>query len=184
MLARRLVADYPLLARIGVDELRKMFFNEAYPCRDEYLVYSMIADMRDILLKKGYSVVIDSTAPDNVTREFLLTSKVSPVNSLLVVFTVDREVLVERSLERFGTSSPINAYDKRWEHPKGGIAIFKFKSNTLEEFEAYYARLREVLESETHPFKPEFQQRLLTLNEIRRAFREFLRKRLKQSSQA
>ena len=139
----------------------------------------MIAEMRDALLKKGYSVVIDSTAPDNVTREFLLTSKVSLVNSLLVVFNVERDILVERSIERFGTARPIDAYDKRWENPKGGIAIFKFKSNTLEEFEAYYARLKELLESEIHPFKPEFQQRILTLKEIRKALKNFLAKRPK-----
>ena len=179
LLARRLVADYPYLARVGVDELREMLFYEAYPCRDEYLVYSMIAEMRDALLKKGYSVVIDSTAPDNVTREFLLTSKVSLVNSLLVVFNVERDILVERSVERFGTARPIDAYDKRWENPKGGIAIFKFRSNTPEEFEAYYARLKELLESETHPFKPEFQQRILTLKEIRNALKNFLSKRPK-----
>jgi predicted kinase len=179
MLARRLVADYPYLARIGVDELREMLFYEAYPCRDEYLVYSMIAEMRDVLLKKGYSVVIDSTAPDNVTREFLLTSKVIRVNSLLVMFSVEKEVLVERSIERFGTARPINAYDRRWENPKGGIAIFKFKSNTPEEFEAYYASLKELLESETHPYKPEFQQRILTLKEIRSALKNFLAKRPK-----
>jgi predicted kinase len=180
LLARRLVADYPYMARVGVDELREMLFYEAYPCRDEYLVYSMIAEMRDALLKKGYSVVIDSTAPDNVTREFLLTSKVSLVNSLLVVFNVEREILVERSIERFGAARPIDAYDKRWENPKGGIAIFKFKSNTPEEFEAYYARLKELLESETHPYKPEFQQRILTLKEIRSALKNFLGKRPKQ----
>jgi predicted kinase len=179
LLARRLVADYPYLARVGVDELREMLFYEAYPCRDEYLVYSMIAEMRDALLKKGYSVVIDSTAPDNVTREFLLTSKVSLVNSLLVIFKVERDILVERSIERFGTARPIDAYDKRWENPKGGTAIFKFRSNTPEEFEAYYARLKELLESETHPFKPEFQQRILTLKEIRSALKNFLGKRPK-----
>ncbi|MEM2281746.1 MAG: AAA family ATPase [Candidatus Bathyarchaeia archaeon] len=176
LLARRLVADYPRLARIGVDELRQMLFYEGFPCRDEFLVYSLIAEMRDALLKKGYSVVIDSTAPDNVTRDFLLTSKVSLANSLLVVFTVERDVLIERSLERFGTPSPIYAYDKRWENPRG-TAIFKFKSNTPEEFEACYARLKELLESETHPFKPEFQQRILTLKEIRKALENFLKKR-------
>ena len=104
LLAKRLVADYPYLARVGVDELREMLFHEAYPCRDEFLVYSMIAEMLDALLKKGYSVVIDSTAPDNVTREFLLTSKVTRVNNLLVVFNVEKGVLVERSIERFGTT--------------------------------------------------------------------------------
>lgn len=53
-----------------MDELRDMLFNEVYPSRDEFLIYSMIGEMRDILLKKGYSIVIDSTASDNVTREF------------------------------------------------------------------------------------------------------------------
>ncbi|MEM2440184.1 MAG: AAA family ATPase, partial [Candidatus Bathyarchaeia archaeon] len=183
MLAKRLVADYPRLARIGVDELREMFFNEAYPCRDEFLIYSVIAEMRDALLGKGYSVVIDSTAPNNLTRDFLLTSRISRINSLLVVFTVDREVLIERSLKRFGTPSPIDAYDKHWEDPRGGMAVFKFKSNTPEEFEAYYARLRELLESEIHPFKPEFQPRLMTLNEITSAFRIFLRRRVRKSRQ-
>jgi len=176
MLAKRLVADYPYLARIGIDELRQMLFYESFPCRDEFLVYSLIAEMRDTLLKKGYSVVIDSTAPDNVTRDFLLTSKVSPVNCLLVVFSVEREILVDRSLERFGTARLIDAYDKRLENPRGGTAIFKFKSNTPEEFEAYYARLKELLESEIHPFKPEFQQRILTLKEIREAFKNFLKR--------
>ncbi|MEM1566807.1 MAG: ATP-binding protein [Candidatus Bathyarchaeia archaeon] len=181
MLAKRLVADYPRFARIGVDELREMLFNEAYPCRDEFLVYSMITEMRDSLLGRGYSVVIDSTAPNNLTRDFLLTSRFSRINSLLVVFTVDRETLIERSLKRFGTSTPIDAYDKHWEDPRGGMAVFKFKSNTLEEFEACYARLRELLESEIHPFKPEFQQRRLALNEIRQAFRSFLSRRTKQT---
>jgi predicted kinase len=176
MLAKRLVDDYPYFARIGVDELREMFFYEAYPCRDEFLVYSMIAELRDALLKSGYSVVIDSTAPDNVTRQFLLTTKVKQVNRLLIMLNVDKEILIERNIEKFGDARPVYAYDKRWETPKGGIAIFKFKSNTLEEFENYYARLTELLESETHPFKPEFHRAPLPLNEVRKALKNFLKK--------
>ncbi|MEM2903728.1 MAG: hypothetical protein QXR00_04440, partial [Candidatus Bathyarchaeia archaeon] len=49
-LARRIVADYPHFARISVDDLRAMLFNETFPCRDEFLVYSLIADLRDKLL--------------------------------------------------------------------------------------------------------------------------------------
>jgi predicted kinase len=85
MLAGRLVSESPFFSRVGVDELREMFFNEAYPCRDEFLVYSMIAEIRNALLERGYSVVIDSTAPNNVTRDFLLTTKGKPVNRLLVI---------------------------------------------------------------------------------------------------
>jgi predicted kinase len=177
MLARRLVADNQFFARIGVDELREMFFYEAYPCRDEFLVYSMIAEMRDDLLKNGYSVVIDSTAPDNVTRQFLLTTKAKPVNRLLVVFNVDKKILIDRNIEKFADAHPVFAYDKRWEGPKGGIPVFKFKSNNMKEFEAYYARLKELLESETHPFRPEFHSALLPIKEIRKALENFLKKR-------
>ncbi len=159
-LAKRLVADYPYFARLSVDELREMFFYETYPCRDEFLVYSMIAEIRDALLEKGYSVVIDSTAPDNVTRQFLLTSKVTVANALLVILNVEKEIFVERSIKKFGSKRPVAAYDKRWENPKGGIAVFKFRSNNPTEFEAYYARLKELLESEMHLFKPEFPRGL------------------------
>lgn len=96
LLAKRLVADYPYFARVSVDELREMLFYETFPCRDEFLVYSMIAEMRDVLLQKGYSVVIDSTAPDNVTRQFLLTSRIRYASKLLIVLNVDKEILVER----------------------------------------------------------------------------------------
>jgi predicted kinase len=182
-LAKRLVADYFRFARVSVDQLREMLFYETFPCRDEFLVYSMIAEMRDALLQKGYSVVIDSTAPDNVTRQFLLTSKVMHVNSLLIVLNVEKEILIERSIQKFGSASPIAAYDKRWENPKGGIAVFKFKSNTPEEFEAYYTSLKELLESEIHPFKPEFHPRLSTLKDIRKALENFLKKPSSQQKQ-
>ncbi len=177
MLARRLVTDNPHFARVGVDELREMLFNEAYPCRNELLVYSMIAEMRDMLLGDGYSVVIDSTAPDNITRQFLLTTRVKPVNKLLVILNVDKDILIERSVEKFGDAHPVFAYDKRWESPKSSIATFKFRSNSPEEFEAYYASLTELLESETHPFKPEFHRVPLPLKEIRKALENFLKKR-------
>lgn len=176
-LAKKLVSENHYFARVGVDELREMLFNEVYPCRDEFLVYSLIAEMRDNLLGRGYSVVIDSTAPDNVTREFLLTTKVKHANRLLVVLNVDREILIKRNVEKFGNASSVFAWDQRWEKPKGGIPVLKFKSNNMEEFEAYYAGLKELLESETHPFKPEFHPTLLPLKEIRDALENFFRKR-------
>jgi predicted kinase len=176
ILAKRLVTDNSCFVRVGVDELRKMFFCEAYPCRDEFLVYSMIAEIRDMLLKNGYSVVIDSTAPDNVTRQFLLSTRVKLVNRLLVMLNVDKEILIKRNTEKFGDAHPVFAYDKRWEEPKRNIAIFKFKSNTPAEFEAYYARLTELLESEMHPFKPEFYRSPLPLKEIRRTLQNFLKR--------
>jgi predicted kinase len=176
MLANRLVAEYKKFARIGVDELRKMLFNEAPPCRDEFLVYAIIAQLRDYLLKKGYSVVIDSTAPDNVTRAFLLMTNVKNVNRLVILFNVEREVIIERNIALFGDATPISVWDERWEAPPLGVPIFKFKSNDMEEFEAYYARLAELLESEMHPFKPEFQRALESKRRIS-MFRKLLKKR-------
>jgi predicted kinase len=177
MLAQRLVAEKQCFARVGVDELRKMFFDENYPCHDEFVVYSMIAEMRDDLLKFGYSVVIDSTAPFNVTRQFLLSTRIKPVNPLLVVVSVDRSVLTKRTIEKFGDNATILAYDKRWEEPKGEFPVFKFRSSNAEEFDAYYARLTELLESEIHPFKPEFHHTLLSANDIRKTLKSFLSKR-------
>jgi predicted kinase len=158
MLANRLVAENKKFARVGVDELRAMLFNEVPPCRDEFLVYSVIVELRDYLLKRGYSVVIDSTAPDNVTRSFLLMTNVKNVNRLVILFNVEREVIIERNIALFGDATPVFAWDKRWEVPPVGVPIFKFKSNNMKEFEDYYARLTELLESEMHPYKPEFQQ--------------------------
>jgi predicted kinase len=180
MLAQRLVTEKQCFARVGVDELRRMFFDENYPCHDEFVVYSMIAEMRDALLKFGYSVVIDSTAPFNVTRQFLLTTRMKPVNPLLVVVSVDRPVLTKRTVEKFGDGATILAYDKRWEEPKGMLPVFKFKSSSAEEFDAYYARLTELLESETHPYKPEFHPALLSANDIRKALKSFLSKRIQR----
>jgi len=180
MLAQKLVTEKRCFARVGVDELRKMFFNSGYPCRDEFLVYSMIGEMRDALLQKGYSVVIDSTAPFNVTRQFLLTTQKKPVNPLLVIVSADRPVLLRRTTEKFGDSAAVLAYDKRWEGPDSGFPVFKFRSSSPEEFDAYYARLTELLESETHPFKPEFHTALLSANDIRKALKSFLGKRTQQ----
>ena len=176
-LAKKLVNENPYFARVGVDELRDMLFGEAYPCRDEFLVYSLIGEIRDVLLERGYSAVIDSTAPDNVTREFLLATKAKPVNRLLVILDVDRQVLVARNIEKFGDSSPVFAWEKRWQTPKGRIPIFKFRNNDSGDFSLYYARLKEVLHSEIHPFRPEFRPPLLSIQEIRETLRNLLKRR-------
>jgi predicted kinase len=177
LLARKLVADYPEFARLNVDELREMLFNECPPCRDEYIIYSLIAEMRDALLSRGYSVVIDSTAPDDTTRDFLLTTRAKRVNQLLVILTVDRKILMARSIEKCGDTSLVTAWDKRWKERRKECCLFKFRSNDMEEFEAYYDRLTELLASEMHPFRPEFRHTLLPLKEIQKSLRNFLSKR-------
>lgn len=177
LLAKRIVADFQEFARLNVDELRKTLFNENPPCRDEYLIYSLIGEMRDALLSTGYSVVIDSTAPDETTRDFLLTTRAKRANQLLIIFAVDRDILMQRSRKKCGDTSLVTAWDKRWEERRRECCLFKFKSNNMKEFEAYYDRLAELLESETHPFKPEFRHTFLPLKEIRSRLKNFLKKR-------
>jgi len=133
--------------------------------------------MRDELLEKGYSVVIDSTAPDNATRKFLVVTRVKYVNCLLVMLNVEREVLIKRNIEKFGDAASVFAWDKRWKEPKSDIPIFKFKNNNMIQFEVYYTRLIELLESETHPFKTEFYPVPSPLKEIRKTLENFLKKR-------
>ncbi len=174
LLAKKLVADHPNMARINADEIRQMLFNETPPSRDEYLIFTLIAETRDNLLNKEYSTVIDSTAPDNTTREYLLTTPVKDVNQLLIVFTVDKQVLRQRSIETFGNDSLITAWDKRWQNPQRECCVFKFNSNNLQEFETSYVQLEELLESETHPYKPEFRTFRPT-QEIRKTLRKLLR---------
>jgi hypothetical protein len=99
---------------------------------------------------------------------------VKPINPLLVIVTVDKPVLVERTMETYGDEDQVVAYEKRWENPQEGFPVFKFKSNNEEEFKDYYARLQELLQSETHPYKPEFHSALLSGNGIKKTLKNFL----------
>ena len=184
LLAKRLVADFAEFARVNVDELRDMLFNETPPCRDEYVIYSLIAETRDAMLRRGYSVVIDSTAPDDTTRDFLLTTIVKNVNELLVLLTVNRKTLLNRSIEKCGDTSLVTAWDKRWQERRKECCIFKFKSDDKEEFEDYYDRLTELLESAIHPFKPEFRPYFLSIKEIQKSLRNLLIKHPTRKYQA
>jgi len=69
-------------------------------------------------------------------------------------------------------------WDKRWQEPTRACCLFKFKSScNVDEFEDYYARLKELLESEIHSFRPEFRPPMLPLKEFRKAFRSWLQRR-------
>ena len=87
--------------------------------------YSMIAETRDTLLPFGYSSVIDSTAPFNVTRQFLLTTRIKPLNPLLVVVTADMPILLESTLEKYGDKDTVIAYEKRWKNPARRLSRFQ-----------------------------------------------------------
>lgn len=155
LLARRLVQDQSDSVRISGDDLRTMFFNEPIPSRDEDLLYSTLTAMRDELLRRSCNVVIDTTAPTNNTRSYLMRTKVPDVDRLLVVVVASRESLLERTRAggHFGT---IEAWDRSWEPPAKGVRTFKFRNDKLEEFGTNYYVLTELLNSRIHPFRKRF----------------------------
>ncbi len=154
VLARRLVSENPEFVRLNVDDLRKMYFGASEPKDDEF-VYHTIATLRDSILRKRRSVVIDSTAPRNSTRHMLLSTKVSGVTRLLVVMIVGKNELEVRNRQR-GMEGAVAAWDKVWENPVGHVAIVNFRNNSLAEFETSYYILTELLASKVHPFKRKF----------------------------
>jgi len=155
VLARRLVAENPNFVRLSVDDLRDMLFGPVEPPKDEEFVYNCLASLRDLVLSRGHSVVIDSTAPRNTTREFLLKTKVEGVTRLVVVIVVDKNELEGRNRER-GMLGAVEAWDKRWEDPPGRMPMMKFRNNSLADFEMSYYVLTDLLKSKVHPYRRRF----------------------------
>jgi len=157
VLARRLISENQEFVRLSVDDLRSMYFGANQPPRerDEEFVYNTITTLRDSILRSRRSVVIDSTAPRNSTREILLNTKVQGVTKLLVVMIVEKNELEGRNEER-GMGGVVQAWAKVWENPVGQIHIVNFRNNSLAEFETSYYVLTELLASKVHPFKRKF----------------------------
>jgi len=155
VLARRLVSDNPSFVRLCVDDMRAMFFGPLEPPKEEEFVYNSLASMRDLALRSGYSVVLDSTAPRNSTRDFLLNTRVQGVTRLLVLMVVEKSRIEERNRER-GIRGAVDAWDQAWENPPGNMPVMKFRNNSLAEFETSYYVLSELLKSKIHPYKHRF----------------------------
>ncbi len=152
VLAQRLISENHEFVRLNVDELRSMYFGAGQPPRDEEFVYNTITTLRDSILRRRRSVIIDSTAPLNSTRHILLSTKVPGVTKLLVVMVVEKNVLASRNRER-GIAGATEAWDKVWETPVGQVHLLKFRNNSPAEFETSYYLLTELLASKVHPFK-------------------------------
>ena len=116
LVARRLVQEKADFVRASGDDLRTMFFNEPIPSRDEDPVYSTLTVMRDEMLRRGYNVVVDTTAPTKKTRSYLMRTRVPNVDGLLIVVVANREALLERTRAR-GHFGAVEAWDKSWEPP-------------------------------------------------------------------
>ena len=160
MLARRLVSENPDFVRLSVDDLRDMFFGGIEPPpKEEEFVYSTLGALRDLTLRHGHSVILDSTTPKNSTRNFLLNTRVERVRRLLVVVMVEKNELIGRNHER-GMEGVVEAWDKAWENPPPMMPIMKFRNNSLTEFETSYYVLNEVLRSKINPYKRRFPAHL------------------------
>ena len=154
VLARRLVTDHPSFIRLSVDDMRTMYYGSSAP-RDDEFVYNALAALRDLSLSSGQSVVMDTTAPQNTTREFLLNSRVRGAVRLLVLVMVEKSELERRNQQR-RVMGAVEAWDKAWETPTSRMPVMKFRNNSQAEFETSYYVLTDLLMSEVHPYKRRF----------------------------
>jgi predicted kinase len=155
VLAKRLVSENRGFVRLNVDELRNMFFGSIEPPKDEEFVYNCLATLRDLVLRSGQSVVLDSTAPNNSTRQFLLKTRVENVTRLVVLLMVEKNEIEGRNRER-GMTGAVEAWDKAWENPPANMPVMKFRNNSLAEFETSYYVLTELLKSKVNPYRRRF----------------------------
>jgi len=123
-----------------------MYFNDAVPAHDEELVYDTLANLRKLALNNNRSVIIDSTAPRHVTREFLLADS-SLSRHLVVVMNVDRKILYKRA-KAAGKLSPLKAFDLVWQEPHNSLPLFKFRNDNEEQFETSFYLLMEYINNE------------------------------------
>ena len=159
ILARRLVSENPTFVRLSVDDVRAMFYGTTEPSDDDEFVYKCLASYRDFALRKGHNVILDSTAPQNSMREFLLRTKVEDVVRLLVVMIVSKTELDRRNRERnlVGAS---DAYDKRWEVPLTRMPVMKFRNENQATFDTSYYLLTELLRSNVSPYLKRFMEHI------------------------
>ena len=154
-LAQRLVSDNNNFVRLNVDDLRAMYFGTTVPSEEEEFVYDTLATLRDTTLASRRSVVIDTTAPGNSMRNFLLSTRIRNVTQLLILMVVDKGVLEDRNRERESIGL-VEAWDRIWQNPSKNMPVMKFRNNSPAEFETSYYVLTDLLASKTHPFKRRF----------------------------
>jgi predicted kinase len=159
VLARRLVSENNSFVRISVDDLRDMFFGPIEPPKDDEFVYNCLASLRDLVLRSGRSVLLDSTAPKNSTRQFLLNTRVQGVTSLIILFVVEKNELEGRNRQR-GMAGAVEAWDKTWENPQRNMPVMMFRNNSIAEFETSYYVLTDLLRSTVNPYRRRFTAHL------------------------
>ncbi len=129
-IAKRLCSERPDFARVGSDDLRYMIFNEHYPSRDENIIFQIMRETAVILLMKGYNVVLDSTAPNNSLRRYLLSAAQSNNGKMLIILDVSEQVLKQRGIN----DETIALWQSFWEEPDIPVnIIIKEKNETKED---------------------------------------------------
>jgi predicted kinase len=136
-----------------------MFYGVSQPSADEEFVYTCLASLRDLALRRGLNVILDCTAPRNSTREFLLRTKVEDVVPLLVVMIVSKAELERRNRDRNLVGS-IEAWDKTWEPWPSTMPVMKFHNDSRADFETSYYVLTELLRSNISPYRKRFMENM------------------------
>jgi len=155
VLARRLVSENPRFVRVSVDDVRSMFYGDPKPTEDDEFVYDCLASLRDFALRLGYNVILDTTAPQNFTRDFLLRTRVDDVLGLLVLMIVSKEELDRRNVER-KLIGAWEAWDPTWEKPSKRMPVMKFRNENQVSFETSYYLLTELLKTDISPYRKRF----------------------------
>jgi predicted kinase len=159
VLSKRLVSENPTFVRLSVDDVRSMFYGVSQPSADEEFVYTCLASLRDLALRRGLNVILDCTAPRNSTREFLLRTKVEDVVPLLVVMIVSKAELERRNRDR-NLVGAIEAWDKTWESSPSTMPVMKFHNDSRADFETSYYVLTELLRSNISPYRKRFMENM------------------------
>ncbi|MGB9729986.1 MAG: AAA family ATPase [Thermoprotei archaeon] len=124
-IAKRLCNERPDFARIGSDDLRYMIFNERYPSRDENIIFQIMRETAVILLMKGYNVILDSTAPNNSLRRYLLTAAQENNGKMLIILEVSENTLKQRGIN----DETIALWQSFWEEPDIPVNIIIREKN-------------------------------------------------------
>ncbi len=141
-ISKKLTKSIEKCARIGSDNLRDMLFGEVYPCRDELLIWELIKELSIKLQKKGYSVIIDSTAPGNDLRRKLL--EVAIDRKLLLVVRASEEAIRAR-----GGSELLTTWKRFWEEPEvEADIILDERCEEPEDIERIVDKLKMIITSE------------------------------------
>jgi predicted kinase len=161
VLSKRLVSENPTFVRLSVDDVRSMFYGISQPSADEEFVYTCLASLRDLALRRGLNVILDCTAPRNSTRELLLRTKVEDVVPLLVVMIVSKAELERRNRDRDrNLVGAIEAWDETWESSPSTMPVMKPHNDSRADFETSYYVLTELLRNNISPYRKRFMENI------------------------